>query len=430
MLRWLLLSLLCLPSLAVAEDFTLHKLTGQEPGPTLLIIGGIHGDEPGGFNAAALLMTRYRVQNGTLWILPDLNRTSIKKRVHGWHGDMNYKFNGLNKSDPDYRIVQQAKKLITDPQVELIFNLHDGSGFYRPERLSNGKNPRRWGQSCVIDQEELAETNFGQLKQLSDKAVARINQHLLHPKHRFYVKNTHTAEKDKVMQKALTYFALRHGKPAIGLEASKELPTHQRVYYLLTALEAYFHEVGINVERDFPLTPAAVKQALTHDIELELAEGRIKLQLTNMRPELKHFPLEKGKTPQYHADNPLVSLSPVGERYRIYFGNNRLAFLEPDYVAYDRSLSGIEIRFDGNAEKIDFGRQIKVADKFKITPLPGYRTNVIGYHSQAQQDEAGQEISLQQLDKNYSVDNDGEIYRVEVYRQDKFCGMVLVQFSG
>ena len=49
----LLLLLLLLPSPLLALDFTLHQQQGVQPGPTLLIIGGIQGDEPGGFNAAA-----------------------------------------------------------------------------------------------------------------------------------------------------------------------------------------------------------------------------------------------------------------------------------------------------------------------------------------------------------------------------------------
>ena len=29
-------------------DFTFHKLESGQPGPTLLVVGGIQGDEPGG----------------------------------------------------------------------------------------------------------------------------------------------------------------------------------------------------------------------------------------------------------------------------------------------------------------------------------------------------------------------------------------------
>ncbi|SHJ09032.1 Carboxypeptidase controlling helical cell shape [Malonomonas rubra DSM 5091] len=427
----LLLFLLLLPAFCLAEDFTLKTLNSDKPGPTLLVIGGIHGDEPGGFNAAALLATRYRLRTGQLWIVPDLNRTSILRRAHGWYGDMNYKFNGLDKSDRDYALVQKIKKLITDPQVDLILNLHDGSGYYSPQRQSSKRKPSRWGQSSVIDQAELIGAKFGQLEMLSGKATERINQMLLHAEHRFHVKNTHTATSDKVMQKSLTYYALRKGKPAIGLEASKCLPTHQRVYYLLTALEAYFAEIGIDFERDFPLTPKAVKKALTEDIELDLADGRIKLQLTNMRPELKHFPLEKGIPLSYSADNPLVSVRKDGERYRIYFGNNRFSYLDPYYVTYDDSLQEIQAQIDKRVADIALGDHIKVKDKILLQPSEDYRVNLIGYqHQENTRDDSGQEITLAACNSNYSVDNDGRIYRLEVYRQDKFCGMILVEFTA
>ena len=42
---------------AVDFPFTLHKLQSGVAGPTILIIGGIQGDEPGGFTAASLLVT-------------------------------------------------------------------------------------------------------------------------------------------------------------------------------------------------------------------------------------------------------------------------------------------------------------------------------------------------------------------------------------
>ncbi|MEM7293140.1 MAG: M99 family carboxypeptidase catalytic domain-containing protein, partial [Pseudomonadota bacterium] len=61
-------------------EFTLHKLTSDNPGPTLLIIGGIQGDEPGGFTAASMLVTDYQVTRGEVWVVPNLNFESIIKR--------------------------------------------------------------------------------------------------------------------------------------------------------------------------------------------------------------------------------------------------------------------------------------------------------------------------------------------------------------
>ncbi len=53
-------------------DFTLHKL-GTDDGPTMLIVGGIQGDEPGGFNAANLIVSQYRITKGSVWVVPNLN---------------------------------------------------------------------------------------------------------------------------------------------------------------------------------------------------------------------------------------------------------------------------------------------------------------------------------------------------------------------
>jgi len=63
----LLLLFWLLPSAAPAFDFSLHQQQGDQTGPTLLVIAGIQGDEPGGFNAAAILATRYRIEKGQLW---------------------------------------------------------------------------------------------------------------------------------------------------------------------------------------------------------------------------------------------------------------------------------------------------------------------------------------------------------------------------
>ncbi|MDD9304190.1 MAG: hypothetical protein HUK40_18320 [Desulfobacter sp.] len=39
-------------------EFSVHTLASGHPGATAMIVGGIQGDEPGGFNAAALIATQ------------------------------------------------------------------------------------------------------------------------------------------------------------------------------------------------------------------------------------------------------------------------------------------------------------------------------------------------------------------------------------
>ena len=117
-----------------AYPFTLIK---KEPDnfhtPTLLVISGIHGNEPGSYFATALLSQYYTIKKGSLWIVPDLNQLSIQNNSRGTNGDMNRKFADIDPSDPDYSIVKEIQEIIKEPQIGLILNLHDGHGFYRKE---------------------------------------------------------------------------------------------------------------------------------------------------------------------------------------------------------------------------------------------------------------------------------------------------------
>ncbi|MCP3952426.1 MAG: deacylase, partial [Desulfobacterales bacterium] len=118
-----------LPGYSASLDFTLHKLGAEPPGNIVLIIGGIQGDEPGGFNAASLLTTHYKITRGAIWVVPNLNFLSIVQRTRGVYGDLNRKFADLPETDPEYPTIARIKSIITDTRVSAVLNLHDGSGF-------------------------------------------------------------------------------------------------------------------------------------------------------------------------------------------------------------------------------------------------------------------------------------------------------------
>ena len=128
----LFLAALAAASLANASalDYALIK-KGEPSSNTMLLIGGIQGDEPGGFLAASIVATDYNITKGSLWVVPNLNFPSIIERSRGTKGDMNRKFAHVEKDDPDYNSVMKIKDVITDKNVTLILNLHDGSGYYR-----------------------------------------------------------------------------------------------------------------------------------------------------------------------------------------------------------------------------------------------------------------------------------------------------------
>ena len=200
---------------AGALDYALIK-KGEPSSNTMLLIGGIQGDEPGGFLAASIVATDYNITKGSLWVVPNLNFPSIIERSRGTKGDMNRKFAHVEKDDPDYNSVMKIKDVITDKNVTLILNLHDGSGYYRDKFINKDENPDKWGNTCIIDQSTLPGSKYPELESIASSVKDVLNKHLIDPKHQYHVKNTHTAMGDKEMLKSLTYYAITQNKSAFA----------------------------------------------------------------------------------------------------------------------------------------------------------------------------------------------------------------------
>ena len=406
-----------------AADFSFVRNTGVAPGPTLLITAGIDGDEPGGIHAAATLITRYQIRSGQLWIAPDLHPQAILRRQRG---EMNLKFAQIERSDPLYSSVARIKKMVLDQQVDLLVNLHDGSGFYYHERISRQRNPSRWGQSVVIDQQSLPGTRFGNLQDLAATIVSGITPNLLRPDEHFQIKNMRTAtlDRDAPTQKSLSWFALRHGKPALTIEASKTHPVHIRTYYHLLALEALLNEVGITFTRNFELTPQAVARVIREDAQMTLAQGRIRLDLNRMHRNLYNFPLPAEPQFSTSVTNPLISLQPEGNGYRIHYGNNRLALLHPRQVEIATDLKAIPMIIDGIRQQVTPGTILPITSHVLIEPLPDYQFTLAGHNGN------WPELATRIEGDKVSVDRSGRLLRLEIYRDDMFSGMILLDFRN
>ncbi|MDH5573103.1 MAG: hypothetical protein OEY89_15180, partial [Gammaproteobacteria bacterium] len=58
------------------------------------------------------------------------------------------------------------------------------------------------------------------------------------------------------------------------------------------------------------------------------------------------------------------------------------------------------------------------------------RVNVIGYRKSGVFNEMGIMIQKSDISRQYSIDQDENIFRVEFYREKKFCGMLLMNFEN
>jgi len=412
-----------------ANEINLIKKENNDSNTTLLVIGGIHGNEPGGYFSASILATHYKINSKNLWIVPNLNRDSIIKNKRGIHGDMNRKFSFVKKNDADKKIVEEIKKIILDPRVSLVLNLHDGHGFYRKQNKGRIFNPNAWGQTCVIDQCTLkTQQPFGNLDTIATTVKNNINKKLLQKHHSFDVKNTHTKYEDEAMKLSLTYFAVTHNKPAFAIETSKNLSTlSQKVFYQLLAIEEYMKIVGIDFQRDFTLNEKNITNIVKNYGTLRI-NNNILLNLSNIKKSLSYIPI-KSKDNEFSFSHPLGAVKKHAGRYDIYIGNKKVTTLKPQYF---KMAEGCPLKYEILIDKETFfvnkASYFNVNDDFNIAQSNKYRVNIIGYAKKGIKDESGQVIRLKDLNKRYSVDKDKKSYRVEFYKEDKFCTMLMVQF--
>lgn len=67
-----------LPSLkGTSGDSDIYILKGKEPGGSMLVLGGTHGNEPSGLMTAVLMIENAKVDKGTLYIIPRTNQSGF-----------------------------------------------------------------------------------------------------------------------------------------------------------------------------------------------------------------------------------------------------------------------------------------------------------------------------------------------------------------
>lgn len=433
-----ILFLICVNLYAKAIDFDIYKLESNQSDPVLLVMSGIQGDEPGAFNATSILIKHYKITQGNLWVVPNLNQHSILKNNRGIYGDMNRKFATLSPNDPEYHIIQNIKSLILDERVEKILHLHDGSGFYRETYINAMLNQNRWGNCSIIDQDTLF-TN-GDLNHSITKMIDYINANLLDEIHRYRIRNTHTSDGDSEQIKSLTYFATLNKKMAFANEASKSLPLKKRVYYHLLGIEGMLRNSGIEFERDFELNIESI-DALINDKSVNIViEGIMEIPLFNIKPQLNYFPLPNNEV-AFKSNTPIVWLFRDDKMYRIKNGNRPITTLKPFFIDFDKSLESAIFIVDGKEVEAKIGSVIKVGRSFSVKNLP-YRVNVIGFSGRGS--EVDVEIKRRDLMGKFAIDKANTKFRVEFYKEDsaldlsakstaikreKFAGMIIVDFE-
>jgi hypothetical protein len=128
----------------------------------------------------------------------------------------------------------------------------------------------------------------------------------------------------------------------------------------------------------------------------------------------------------------LGSVVKEDEGFVVYVGNKKITSLSPQYfelVELCKSENKFDVIIDGKKVSLEKTSDINVKDNFNIVKRNGYRVNIIGFKAKDSIDESGVSVKLKDFDKKYSIDTNDKVYRVEFYKNDKFCFMSKVNFK-
>ena len=238
------------------HELHIFRIYGKEPGKTLMLIGGIQGDEPGGYLTADLYAD-VTLKKGNLIVVPRANFYSILlNQRDGMTGDMNRKFSESTQEERnmEQEIVTILKKLIGE--ADCLLNLHEGSGFYNEEWKSEIENPDRFGQSIIYDAARFVGQKKPKpldLEAMAGTVVAKVNRQIDNSRHHFRPNNHDTisdSSRFPEQRKSATYYALtQENIPAFGVETSKSIqPNATKVALQKLVINAFMEELGIIAE--------------------------------------------------------------------------------------------------------------------------------------------------------------------------------------
>ncbi len=153
-------------------------------GPTVLLLGGVHGNEPGGWLAADELRS-WQPAIGSLIVVPRANALAIRtlERTLPELGDLNRLYPGNPDGLPMARMAAAITALATAHHVDLLIDMHESWAFYG-ERPQNGT--AYLGQTITSGAGPASAT-------IAEALAAAVNARLVVPRDRFFSRGPNAA---------------------------------------------------------------------------------------------------------------------------------------------------------------------------------------------------------------------------------------------
>lgn len=110
-------------------------------GPTVVVVGGMHGNEPAGYMAARRLID-VMPQKGRLIVIPEANKLGVEAKARtGPHpGDLNRDFPRTRSESARSVLAKSIWSLVQEARPDYLFDLHEGYDFHKINKNSVGQS--------------------------------------------------------------------------------------------------------------------------------------------------------------------------------------------------------------------------------------------------------------------------------------------------
>lgn len=149
------------------------------PGPTVMLIGGVHGNEPSGARAVAQIV-RWKLERGTLVCVPHANVLALaadQRRTPDLpreQADLNRQFPKEDGARPVGVLATALWQLVEDTRPDWLLDCHEGFDFTQ-------QNPNSVGSSVIAVSQSKARARAKEM-------LAAVNADITNESHRFVLK--------------------------------------------------------------------------------------------------------------------------------------------------------------------------------------------------------------------------------------------------
>ncbi|MEN6325947.1 MAG: succinylglutamate desuccinylase/aspartoacylase family protein [Syntrophomonas sp.] len=144
----------------------LYIIRSNNPGPVVMFVGGVHGNEPAGYKAANIVKD-YTIKKGTLLVIPNANLPAdrIGNRTSSGSFDLNRCFPRTSRESADNVLSKAIYSAVKRYDVDWLVDMHEGVNY------TSVKSSSSVGQSLIYYPDSAT-------RNISQRIVSSLNQNI------------------------------------------------------------------------------------------------------------------------------------------------------------------------------------------------------------------------------------------------------------